>query len=431
MIKKHVIFLFFFLISLSGCKNDRKENMINEKKQEVGQSKASTIISDINLNAEGPFLFNTGTQIILNWTQRDDHDKQKNMLKFVFFNLEKQKFGKIRTVTPAKGLQMHAESMAKVGMNARGVMYAVYRKKSKNDRSRFGGKLYYTISQDSGKTWSPEHLVVADPKATSLSFYDIALLKNGELGMSWLDNRRKLDPEHKGKCLFYGQTKDTNGFVIQKPIAGSTCECCRTEIFVDSNGVIHVAYRNIIEPDEKGFDGYGFMEIRDMYYLKSTDNGKNFTKPMRLSEDNWHVNGCPHTGPSLAYNGQKLAGIWFTGVQNKSGIYYTDKEIKDTLFGHKKRITIEGRHPQMVSLDGNFYVVYEEYYEQNGKGYYKIVLHSIQPDYTEKQFEISRPLTQNNHPVIGVIDTDHLLVVWVNTDTRHPKIEYKIVPVKD
>ena len=406
-------------------KDNTKNNV--PKKTDKKQKSLAEVITNPNKNSEGPFLFKAKDKIILNWTQWDAHNKQENILKFAFFNPETGKFTSIDSIPVSKGLQMHAESMAKIGMSNSGIMYAVYRKKDKTDRSRFGGKLYYSISKDTGKTWSAEKLVVNDPKATSLSFYDIAVLPNGEIGMSWLDNRRKLDPKHKGKCLFYGQTSQDKGFVIQKPVAGSTCECCRTEIFVDKKGTIHIAYRNIIEPDEPGFDGYGFTEIRDMYYLKSIDTGKTFTKPIPISKDNWHVNGCPHTGPSLAFNGEKLGAVWFTGAPSNSGIFFTDKKPEQKKFNSKNLISREGRHPQMISIKKNFYSVYEEYYEKNEKGYYKITLKIIQPDGKDKEMEISPPLTNNNHPVITNFNDNEILIVWVNSDTRHPKLMYKTI----
>ena len=420
------------LLGLISCQQSNiKKKPVARKSAEKPTEKpvVAKILTDKQLNSEVPFLFKGKDTIILNWTQWE-HDKTKNILKFAFFNMKTEKFSTLDSVPVSKGLQMHPESMAKIGITDNNIMYAVYRKKDKNDRSRFGGKLYYATSKDFGKTWSAEKLVVNDPKATSLSFYDIAVLPNGEIGMSWLDNRRKLDPKHKGKCLFYGQTSQDKGFVIQKPVAGSTCECCRTEIFVDSNGNIHIAYRNIIEPDEPGFDGYGFTEIRDMYYLKSMDSGKTFTHPIPISKDNWHVNGCPHTGPSLAFNGEKLGAVWFTGAPSNSGIFFTDKKPEQKNFNPKNLISREGRHPQMVSLNGNFHIVYEEYYEQNGKGYYKITLKTIKANGEETTTEISPKLTHNNHPVITSFGKNKLLIVWVNSDTRHPKLMYSIYAIK-
>jgi len=415
---KKLIFLLTLGVFLQSCQNSKSIKSDNNPKK----SKDSIfILSDRQVNSEAPYIFNSGENIIVNWTQRDEHDKKQNLLKFAFFNPETFQCDSIITVPTSKGLQDHMETMAKVGIKKDGTLLAVYRKKSPTDRSRFGGLLYYVTSKDKGKTWSPEQRLVQDTTSTSQSFYDIALLPNGNMGLTWLDSRSK----RRGKTLYFAQTDTNDIFSQQKPVAFSTCECCRTDLYVDPRGQIHIAYRNLIEPDEPGFDGQGFTEIRDMYYLKSVDTAKTFSQPIPISRDNWHVNGCPHTGPSLAYNGKKLGAIWFTGKQ-PSGLYFTTK-TDDKAFLPRKSISKEGRHPQMIAMNGKFYAVYESYYEKGGKGYYKIVLDVIHPDGQHQTHEISKPMTQNNHPVLTRVSKDKILVAWVNTDTRHPKIVYKVV----
>ncbi len=419
---KKTFSLLVFIIVLQSCQNAQQ---VQSKNNHKSTKDNIIVLTDPKVNSEAAYLFNNGDKIILNWTQRAEHDKKDNLLKFAVFNLDTGKFDSIMTVPSSKGLQDHLETMAKVGLKKDGTLFAVYRKKLPTDRSRFGGLVYVVTSKDQGKTWSKEQRLVKDTTSTSQSFYDIALLPNGNMSLTWLDSRSK----RRGKTLYFAQTDANNMFSQQKPVAFSTCECCRTDLYVDARGQIHIAYRNLIEPDEPGFDGNGFTEIRDMYYLKSVDTAKTFTQPVPISRDNWHVNGCPHTGPSLAYNGQKLGAIWFTGVQPQPGLYFTTK-TDDQAFLPRKSISIEGRHPQMIALNGKYYAVYEFYYEKNGKGFYKIILNVIQPNGQHQIHEISKPLTQNNHPVLTQISKDQILAAWTNTDTRHPKIMYKIIDIK-
>ncbi len=383
------------------------------------------ILTSPDQNAEAVFLYNNGKDIIINWTQQDEHDRKNNLLRYAFFDYKTHAFDSIRTVPASRGLQLHVESMAKMAMDKAGKLWAVYRKKSPNDRSRFGGHLYYVISNDSGRTWSDEYKLVKDTTSTSQSFYDVALLPNGRIGLTWLDSRSK----RRGKTLYLAQTDSAGLFSIQKPVAFSTCECCRTELYVDPRGRIHIAYRNLIEPDEEGFDGKGDVEIRDMYYLYSKDTAKTFTKPVPISRDNWHIYGCPHTGPSLAWNGKALGAVWFTAAHNQPGIFFTTGH--DGQFNPRTLLSKEGRHPQMIALGGKYYAVYEEYYEKDGKGYYRIVLDVMDGEGHRKRYEISAPLTKNDHAVLTPVDDKHILVAWVNTDTRHPKIEYRMLPVDD
>lgn len=61
-----------------------------------------------------------------------------------------------------------------------------------------------------------------------------------------------------------------------------------------------------------------------MAIARSIDYGQSFSAPERIHADNWAINGCPHSGPSLAVDptGDLHAG-WYTGEETKAGLYYT------------------------------------------------------------------------------------------------------------
>lgn len=418
--KKRTYFIFLlFIISIGSCKNEKSTR---KKIEKIVKKDSIYRLTNPKVNSEGAFLFKTDTKTVLSWTEWSK-SKNNNLLKFAFFDVKSNKFQSEITVPTSKGLQMHAESMAKVGLTKKGYIYAIYRRKAKNRKSRFGGSIYYSISKDKGITWSKEQPLVTDKTSTSQSFFDIVLLSDDELGIIWLDSRKPIDKNHKGKTVYFAKTKLDTGFTEEKPIAGSTCECCRTEIYVDDQNTIHIAYRNLIDANEKYFDGIGKIEIRDMYYLNSRDNGKTFSQSKHISQDNWHLNGCPHTGPSLTSNGTNLVAVWYTGKEKEEGIYYA---LKSNTFSPKQLVTKVGQHPQMVSTFDNNYIVFEEYYEKLEKGYTKIVLKGTKNALLSNEFEISKKRTNNNHAVITAMQNS-LLIAWVNKDTKNPKIVYKRV----
>ncbi len=430
---KFIVILALIITSLESCKE--KRTSLDNKKQVVNtieENKRDTIymLTKPNVNSEGAFIFNSGKEILINWTEWNK-DSEENILKFAFFDENSQKFSKPIAVTPSKGLQMHTESMAKVGLTSKGKLYAIFRIKSTSRKNRFGGTVYYTISSDKGLTWSPKVKLVADNNSGSQSFFDIALLPDGELGITWLDSRMPIHKDRKGKTLYFAKTNSDSGFYKELPIAGSTCECCRTEIYVDQQKNIHIAYRNIIEREED-FTNTIFtisnVEIRDMYYVSSQDNGASFSEPIYVSKDNWQIDGCPHTGPSLAQTNSNLAAVWFTGANNSPGIFFSN--YVNEQFTDRKLLSKEGLHPQMVANKGKYYVVYEEYYELEEIGYTKIMLEAIEGTIENKfSTEISSPKTNNNHAVISLINQSKIMTAWVNTNTRNPKIMYKLIDI--
>src|SRR5436190_1839637 len=158
--------------------------------------------------------------------------------------------------------------------------------------------LCYAISSD-GKTFSQPIVV---PNSGNIQ-------PHGEIGIIWLDNRKTTTKE--GSALYFASTNGKNGFEGGRLIAEPCCQCCRTDLYVDKKGGIHALFRGIVQDS-----------IRDMVHIASTDGGNTFSIPKRINEDNWVLNGCPHTGPAMTENNEGIHFAWFTGGKNK-GCYYT------------------------------------------------------------------------------------------------------------
>jgi hypothetical protein len=53
-----------------------------------------------------------------------------------------------------------------------------------------------------------------------------------------------------------------------------------------------------------------------------------------VHEDGWRIDGCPHAGPSLAYDGEgRLHVGWYTGAEGAPGIYHAVSEDGGATFG--------------------------------------------------------------------------------------------------
>jgi len=373
-------------------------------------------VSESDYNASGAYLsMNSKQELILNWTEEIDTSKT-SILKYKVFDVKKQQFGKEIIVTSSKGLQSHHESMPKVSRAADGILYAVFRFTTPNSKRRFAGSIYYSVSKDNGVTWSKKKKLVDDEQSQSQSFYDLTLLPDGELGLTWLDSR-KMEKDKDGSTLYFAKTNQSFGFVNEMPIAGSTCQCCRTDIYVDNNDKIHVAFRNIS-------DG----SIRDMYRVVSKNNGISFSYPEPMGSDNWKIDGCPHTGPSLGSSKEDVSVAWFTGAESGDGIFYEKLSDNLSLFNNKQLITETGRHPQMViSTDGTANIVYEDFIMEDDKTYTSIILHSVFNDGSTTKKMLSMPKTNNDHAVIAKLNDSQVIVVWTNIVEGQSKIVYKIV----
>jgi hypothetical protein len=374
------------------------------------------LVSKTHLSAMGAYLSSDSkNSLFLNWSEEIDTSKT-NILKYKMFDVKTNRFGKEFVIPSSKGMQSHHESMSKIGKTLDGTLYAIFRFATPNPKSRFAGSIYYAFSKDDGINWSQKIKLVDNVNAVSQSFYDLALLPNGELGITWLDSR-KLKTKVEGSTLYFATTKNGNGFQNNKSIAYSTCQCCRTDIYIENEENIHIAFRNITEGS-----------IRDMYSVTSKDNGTTFSNPKIMGLDDWKIDGCPHTGPSLSGNSKELAVVWFTGAKGGSGIFYKKLTDETSFLENKMLISEFGKHPQMITLDnGDSYIVFEEFYLLEEKPYSAIILQSLNNDGTKKEIKISQPNTTNDHAVIGKLNENSILISWTHTVNGRSQIVYKTI----
>lgn len=341
---KHTIQLIvasFFFILLASCEQN-KEKSVDIKS-----------IDNESADAINPYLTkDQNGNVVMSWTSKDPSDSLYR-LKYALYNESDNTFGEIITVPTSADLSTSPESMGKVAFKADGTIIAVFGEKLESPINSFAGAIYYSTSTDHGKNWSAEKIIHSDTSQnTSHSFFDIATLKDGEVAAVWLDGRFSASEE--GSALFFAKTEG-NSFGMDTLLDRNTCECCRTDILSDDMGNIHIAYRSIAFPS-----GMFGKQVRDMVYLSSNDGGESFSTIKPISEDNWQVEGCPHTGPSLAVTNQQVNAVWFT-AGGGAGLYYTSSPNLSENFKSRSLLSTSGRHPQMATFAQNkLAVVYEE-----------------------------------------------------------------------
>jgi len=435
---KHTIQLIvasFFIILLASCKQN------NEKRIEIKS------IDNESADAINPYLTkDQDGNVVMSWTSKDPSDSLYR-LKYALYNKRDNTFGEVITVSTSTDLSTSPESMGKVAFKADGTIFAVFGRALESPVNSFAGAVYYSVSTDNGKKWSAERIIHSDTsRNTSHSFFDITTLRDGELAAVWLDGRFSTSEE--GSALFFAKTEGSN-FGMDTLLDKNTCECCRTNILSDDLGNIHIAYRGIAFPN-----GLFGKQVRDMVYLSSSDSGESFSNTKPISEDNWQVEGCPHTGPSLAIINQQVNAVWFT-AGGGAGLYYTSSPNSTENFKNRSLLSMNGRHPQMTAFAQNkLAVVYEEnsgepshsmeghdkhssnsnssmemqhanmtmpMNEDAGKA--QIVLHVIDNENKAEIIKVTDGKQPNHHAVIAPIN-DQVLVAWIHEENGKASINY-------
>ncbi len=394
---KYLILNIIVILAVACSVQDSKNKIAED-------NSAILLVSDSLEYSQAVFLTKDNNQNpIIVWASANS-DSGNYTLNFREIDKQNVAFGDIVKVEETTGMQAHQESMAKIGVKQNGSIVAIYRRENPNSERRFAGDIFYAESDDAGFTWSKERKLVNDTSSASQSFYDIALLKNGELGVCWLDSR-KLEKE-EGSSIYFNQTSPKGGFIDEIGVLGSTCQCCRTEIQVNDEGKINLAFRDIINDS-----------IRDMVYVFSNNNGITFSEGKRISKDNWKINGCPHTGPSIATNDNQRAIAWFTMGGGK-GIYFTVGESSEEMSPPRKLISQNGTHPQMIWAKKYFYLAYELRKNISGKVYRQIVVTLIdRQGEVYKTIEISEEGIDSQMPVISQIN-NKIIIVWVDKSIK-------------
>ncbi|WP_341834728.1 sialidase family protein [Chitinophaga pollutisoli] len=248
-------------------------------------------------------------------------------------------FGKAVAVTSATGISPQPENMPKIIFKANGEAIAMYGTRNPDPRNKYAGKVWYTRSADGGQTWQQAVPLVTDTAGYDQRYFDLSPLPSGDVAAVWLDNRK--DHALEGSTL-YISTSGAGGFERQRPLVQTVCQCCRTSLYTDPQGGLHVAFRDIIHDT-----------IRDMVHIYSKDGGETFTQPIRISADNWAVNGCPHTGPTMTSNRGGLHFAWFT-MGGGQGVFYGKSINNGISFSGRESISAKptAKHPQIAATVG-------------------------------------------------------------------------------
>ncbi len=150
-----------------------------------------------------------------------------------------------------------------------------------------------------------------------------------------------------------------DGAVAGTPITGGVCYCCKTTTAVGADGTIYAAWRHV-------YPG----SLRDIALTMSTDEGRNFSPPSRISEDGWAIDGCPENGPSMAVAGDgRVHIVWPTlvdmdvpGREPTMALFYASS-TDGRNFSARERIPTEGfpKHPQLaLGAGGDLVVTWDE-----------------------------------------------------------------------
>lgn len=366
-----------------------------------------------SLQGQSPYL-TTDPQghLVMSWVRM--LNDSSSIFCYATVAADGKSFEKPITIPVSKNILAHSENLPKILFKPSGEIIACWGVANPNPKNKYSGLVYYSQSFDSGSHWTPAKPITLDTASFDQRYYDIALLENGEAGIIWLDNRKS---EGEGSGLYFSVTRGREGFGEGRRIQQSCCQCCRTQLFRDSRGSLHILYRGIVQDS-----------IRDIVHSVSYDNGKTFSAAARISNDNWVIRGCPHTGPSMTEYANTLHFSWFTGGKKK-GCYYTSSKNDGSSFENQDSISASGSHPQITTLPfGGLVTVWDEPARFNGQLNRVIALERRDPQ--GRRMSVQYLTSESDHcsyPVIRALSTNLVLVAYTLKKDQQTFIRYRLV----
>src|SRR5699024_3811495 len=321
---KYLLLSIVSLMVLCSCSSE------SEKTGGIEQPKQFTV-ADSTANFLQMIQDHKGN--ILAWWAQTDHGSGEDILCWAKSSEAELSFSKAQCIAATKGVSAHSEGLPKLVVKPIGTYVFVFGRSNNQSEKRFASSVIYIQSFDEGKSWTEPRLVHSDTNPdNSHAFATAVLLPNGEVGAAWLDGRNHLAHSE----VYFAQTQGREGFGKDKRIGGPSCQCCKLNLYVDDQNVVHLVYRSLTGDN-----------IRDIGHISSKDNGNNFSSPSIVSDDRWQINACPHNGPAITKTGKTLFAIWYT-MGGREGLYYVRSDRKGKKFSPRTRLTEQAKRPYIA-----------------------------------------------------------------------------------
>jgi hypothetical protein len=295
-------------------------------------------------------------------------------------------------------------------------------------RGAAGTKLIYARSDDGGKSFGRATGVPGADGVGNRGWQATAVDRNGRVNVVWLDHRELAQQDGMVASTHHqhgasGAKPDgvamaqksklfiaaVDGSIAPHAVTGGVCYCCKTALAVAPDGSLYTAWRHVYPGN-----------IRDIASTRSSDGGRTFAEPARVSEDKWELEGCPDDGPAMAVDARnRIHIVWPTLATDAASeptialFYATSTDGRR--FTPRERIPTEGlpHHPQMtIAADGTVHVAWDEL----AKGARRAALASLGSDAAGRPRFNRRIVSEGDsalYPVVAPID-GATLVAWTS-----------------
>ena len=249
-----------------------------------------------------------------------------------------------------------AENRAKIQLDKKGNIYLSW---TQSLNKPYTGNIRFSRSLDGGQSFSQPITVNDDRQEISHRFDALAVSDDGHVFISWLDKRdaqtaREQNKDYIGGALYYSYS-DNQGQSFSKNmnLSDNSCVCCRIAMDLDNDNLPVIAWRDIYGNDVNN-------QIRD-HSLLTFSSAQQPAKKIRLSNEQWNIDGCPHHGPALDVDSNNVIhSTWFNDTDSDHVLFYGNSANDYKAFGFGQ-VDKQSAHPFVQALGETVYLVWKEF----------------------------------------------------------------------
>ena len=164
-----------------------------------------------------------------------------------------------------------------------------------------------------------------------------------------------------------------------------------------------------------------------MLIATSMDQGRTWGVPRSLPEIGWKINGCPHSGPALAFHRGRLHVAWYSEAEGSPRLYWS-RETEAGDFTPARELSggvRDANHPFLAVADGRLFAAFQ------GRGTIdsgewpmtSIFVSEIEEDQSQRPVSVPQGVGTASYPRLSSLGAGRLLVAW----TEHEDGERRVL----
>jgi hypothetical protein len=252
-----------------------------------------------------------------------------------------------------EAIEAAGESRPKLAFGSNGQVYVTY---THPLGKPYTGEIRFARSVDGGQSFSAPSTVHSSRDLITHRFDSLIVDKTGRVYVAWIDKRdgeaaRSRQQQYAGAAVYYAVSDDGGAhFKGDYKLADHSCECCRIALALDPAGEPVALWRAVFDTN-----------VRDHAVAKLPADGV-APAAARATFDNWHIDACPHHGPSLAFAGDGTRHqVWFDVKGDEGGVFYASAPPNGQPGTPLRLGTDQAEHGEVVVLGHNVAVVWKQF----------------------------------------------------------------------